>query len=165
MTGVKKRLKLTMILRLTFAGWHRNRSMWGRLGLPASFDVFPEAKRILDSFGGLNFGNRNEYARIDPSSGDEALSQIRECERKLSRRLYPVGYREHEDREYFLVDETGIVYLLIGDMLHPLASSFEKALDYIVRGTIRRRDLNKDLGMVGMAGKQWRLDESGYQLD
>jgi hypothetical protein len=148
-TPMNQRLRWTTIPRLVFAGWRPNRNVWARLKLPASFEVFPEARRILSRFGGLKFGDRNELARLDPSSGDEVSDQIRACEKLLGRRLYPLGYREHQDREYVLVDEAGTVYLLAGDTLHLLAASFEIAIDDLARCVIRRRAADDVVGQLG----------------
>ncbi len=105
-------------LKLYFAGWRPDRDVWGQLRLPASPAVFPEAERILRRFGGLRFGNSCEQVRIEPfdAVGDE--DDLRErCETKVGRRLYPIGYREHQDREPVFVDEAGIVYINFGDDL------------------------------------------------
>ena len=154
-----RRLRWTTVVGLIFAGWYPGRNVWGRVQLPKGFEVFPEAERVLGRFGGLKFGDRNEHARLAPAAGEEEAGRIGECVRKLGRRLYPVGYYEHQDREYYLVDEAGIVYLLTGDTLHALASSFEKALDYIVWCRIRRGEVERDLGRLGLGDTRWQLEE------
>jgi hypothetical protein len=160
--GVKtRRLSVATTARLLLAGWRPGRDVLGRLPLPESFELFSEAERVLRQFAGLEFGNRNDYARLDPAAGDEVVGPIRECERKVGRRMYPVGFTEHQDRAYYLVDETGVVYLMFpGDELQPLASSFERALDSITRRSIRRRDRDEDLRPLGLVGKSWELAES-----
>ncbi len=144
--------------RLIQAGWHPNRNVWNRLKLPQSFDVFPEAKRILSEFGDLSFADRAEHVLLDPSSGNDEFCRLRECESFLGRRLYPLGYRVHQDREYFFVDENGIIYLLAGDTLEPWASSFEKALDPILQMATHGND--DDLRSIGLEEKTWQLSET-----
>jgi hypothetical protein len=145
-------------IALVFNGWWPGRDVWGRLKLPPSFEAFPEAKRILARYGGLTFGPKTDYTRFDPSAGEEVADDIKEYQKQVGRRLYPVGYREHQDREYLLVDEAGIIYLLT-DELRPMASSFERLLGYIVWKVERRRDIDEELRPHGLAGKAWRLEE------
>ena len=96
-------------IALLFSGWRPNRNVWGRLKLPPSFEVFPVAKEILTRYGGLKFGPSTDYARLDPSLAEEVVNEIKEYEKKIGGRLYPLGIREHHDREYLLVDETGVI--------------------------------------------------------
>lgn len=108
--------------------------------MPGDLSVFPEAERILRSFGVLQFGDRNEHVRIDPVAAienDEGLAE--RCEAAVGRRLYPIGYQEHQDREAVFVDEAGRVYINFGDELHLLAETFEAALAYLVRPGQARR--------------------------
>jgi hypothetical protein len=63
---------------------------------------------------------------------------------------------DHQDRHYLLVDERGIVYTLI-DELKPLASSFRRAVEYLIRQDASRREIEEDLQTVGLVGKAWRL--------
>jgi hypothetical protein len=147
-------------LRLLLAGWRPNRDRWDRLNLPPSLTPFPEARRVLAEFGGLKFGNRNDGVVLDPSLGEEVAEEIKAFERKLRVRLYPVGVMDHQDRHYLLVDEHGIVYTLI-DQLEPLATSFHRALEYLIRQMADRRDVEADLRPAGLFGKVWRLDDAG----
>ncbi|HEX2973072.1 MAG TPA: SUKH-3 domain-containing protein [Tepidisphaeraceae bacterium] len=160
MANTARRFRWTTIVRLVFAGWYPKRDRCPQLRLPMSFELFPAAKRVLAEFGNLKFGNSSERTWLDPSSGDEVADRIWECEGKLGRRLYPIGYYEHQDRDYYLIDESGIVYELWGDTLEPLASSIERALEHVfLRGMRRNRDIDEDLKAIGMQGKQWHLDE------
>jgi len=134
MVKAGSRIRWTTAFRLFLAGWRRKTNQWDGLRLPPSFEVFPEARRVLTKFGGLRFGGSNEYICLEASAGEEVVDQIRKCEAKIGRRLYPVGFREHQDREYFLVDEDGTAYLIAGGALYIVASSFERALDHIVWG-------------------------------
>lgn len=129
-----RRIGLLTRMRLYLAGWRPHRDVWGQFPLPRYPSVFPEAERILRSFGGLQFGDRNEHVRIDPVAAiehDEDLAG--RCEAAVGRRLYPVGYQEHQDREAVFVDEAGCVYINFGDELCLLAETFEAALAYLVR--------------------------------
>src|SRR5437867_2138353 len=106
----KRTWRWTTWLKLLLAGWRPNRNVWDQLKLPRSFPVFPEAKRVLAEFGNLKFGTANDHVHLDPSSGEEIAEEIHLYEAALGRSLYPVGFMEHQDRIYLLVDENGIVY-------------------------------------------------------
>ncbi len=104
--------------------------------------MFPEARRVLSEYGNLKFGDRNEWVHLDPSVGDEVAEQIGRWEKEIARPLYPLGFTEHQDRIYLLIDEEGIVYTLclddapgqhVDSDLIQLAPSFEEALKYLVR--------------------------------
>lgn len=128
------RIGLLTRARLCLAGWRPHRDVSGQLTWPESLVVFPEAERVLRRFGGLRFGDPNEYVRIDPvaaTEDDEGLTG--QCELAVSRRLYPIGYQEHQDRETIFVDETGRVYIHSGERLYLLAETFEAALAGLVR--------------------------------
>ena len=145
------------LLGLVFVGWYPRRDVWGRLRLPPSFELLPEAKRILAEFGGLKFGQRTNFTWFDPSAGEEVVGEIRQFEVLCGHRLYPLGFREHQDREYLLVDESGVIYLL-SDGLQPFASSFNRALQLLFWKVQRRVQIDRDLQSTGMAGKNWYID-------
>src|SRR6516164_3222572 len=127
-------MSFTTKMRLYLAGWRPRRDVWERLRLPASLAVFPEAKRILSSFGGLRFGNRNEHVVFDPSDAvADDTELVWRCEKAVGRRLYPIGYQEHQDREPILVDEGGAVYMNFGDRLYVVAGTFEKVVKTLAR--------------------------------
>jgi hypothetical protein len=137
--------------------------------LPRSLSIFPEAERILSEFGNLRFGNKNDEVVLDPSTGEDILEETRTYEAKLGRRLYPLGVWKHQDRIYLLIDEQGFVYELNFAVrrerrfhyeLRPLASSFDRAVDYMVRRWRTRREKREDLGPVDMLDKVWRLEDS-----
>jgi hypothetical protein len=168
-----RRWKWTTWVRLVLAGWRPNRDVWGTLRLPSSLAVFPSAQRVLAEFGGLKLGTRNDHMYIDPAFGEEVVDQVRAFEKKLQTRLYPVAIVEHQDREYVLIGENGLVYLLSGcegrlwDLV-PEASTFDREIDYyvqvFVRGYIRFRQRSlDDLRTHGLAGRQWRVTESELQ--
>lgn len=148
----------TTWLRLLFAGWYPGRDVWNRLSLPASFTVFPEAQRVLREFGDLRFGSRNDYVDLNPAFGDEGADEILPFQDLLGKRLYPVGIMEHQDRVYLVVDEKGLVYTALLNELKPFASSLDRAIEYLVRETIPRRQWEEDLHSVGMLGKTWKLE-------
>jgi hypothetical protein len=77
--------------------------------------VSTEAKRILAEYGELRLGPSNDFTVLDPSVEDEIMEQLTWCERALARSIYPLGYSEHQDRAYLLVDEAGVVYDLVLD--------------------------------------------------
>jgi hypothetical protein len=131
--------------------------VWERLKLPKSFPVFPEAKRILAEFGDLKFSDRTESVDLDPSVGEEVADEIRVFEKKLGRPLYPVGILEGGDALYLLIDDKGFVYALSGRLLEPFASSFERAIEYLVRPKTEGERM-EDLQAAGVLGKVWKLD-------
>jgi hypothetical protein len=151
-------------MTLLFSGWYPSRDVWSQLKLPDAFESFPEAKRILAKFGGLKFGPTTDYTCFDPSAANKVIECIKGYEKKIGLRLYPLGVCEHQDIEYLLVDERGIIYLL-ADELKPMASSFDRALQYLVWQVWRQRDIDQDLQRVGMAGKTWRLDDGSWPDD
>ncbi|MFL5328877.1 MAG: SUKH-3 domain-containing protein [Gemmataceae bacterium] len=124
-------------LRLFLAGWRSKRDVWAKLRLPTSPMAFPEAKRILSKFGGLRFGNSSEHIVFEPA---DALAYdpdlIRRCEAMVGRRLYPIGYQEHQEREPILVDESGSIYINFDDELFRLADSFEEVLSDVARACL-----------------------------
>jgi hypothetical protein len=149
--------RFTTKLALYAAGWRPTRNQWSQLKLPQSFAPFPAAQSVLSKFGGLRFGSRTESVVLEPALGEEVANEIKAFERLLGLRLFPVGVMEHQDRHYLLVDEQGVVYTLI-DELEPLASSFHRAIEYLVRGKADRREVDEDLAAAGIARKSWRLD-------
>lgn len=163
-------------LRLLLAGWRSNRDAWNVLCLPRQSHVFPEAKRILTEFGGLKFGRPSQtIVDLDPAVGDEVAQPIAAFEQKIGRRLFPLGYYEHQDRIHLVVDDDGIVYTLqvgFGPLdssghepiewaeLEPLASSFELAIDYLLRGNVSKSETHGDLESIKMLGMIWKLGPS-----
>jgi hypothetical protein len=157
-------------LRLVLAGWRRDRDVWAALDVPKALRVFPEARRILGAYGGLRFSDRNEWTHLDPSFGKEILPQIAWAERELGRALYPLGYTEHQDRIYLLVDEAGIIYSMALDDgpgpettadLRFMALSFEQALPGLVGLVVNRQGICPDPRFIEMLGKTWPLRPGG----
>jgi hypothetical protein len=144
-------------LRLLFSGWRPRRRVWEQLKLPTSFSPFSAAERLLTEFGNLKFGDKNEYVLLDPSLAERAEMEILGYERVLGRRLFPIGVGDHQDPVYLLVDEGGIIYTLDYE-LRPFASSFDRAIDHLVRLECSRDDLQADLKTVGLAGKFWQQE-------
>ena len=118
--------------------------------------MFPEAQRVLTEFGNLRFGDRNDYVELDPSLGENGADEILPFQEELGTRLYPVGIMEHQDRVYLVVDEKGLVYTVLLDELEPFASSFDQAIEFLVRPAINRREWEDDLRSVGLVGKVWK---------
>ena len=127
-------IPISVLPRLLLAGWLPRRDVWARLRLPPSPPLFPEARRVLSRFGRLRFGDRNEHVLFDPIAVmDDDGDLLRRCEAAVGRRLYPLGYQEHQDREAIFVDEDGAIYVNFGDDLRLLAASFEASLRYLAR--------------------------------
>jgi hypothetical protein len=126
------------------------------LKLPRSFSLFPEAQRVLTEFGGLRFGDRNDYVDLNPALGEEGADEILPFEVVLETQLYPVGIMEHQDRIYIVIDEKGIVYTVCLDELKPFASSFDRAIECLAGSSVPRREREADLRSVGLFGKEWR---------
>jgi len=137
------------------AGWRPHRDVWANLRLPMSLVAFPAAKSILNRFGGLRFGSRNEHVVLEPT---EALvynpDLIRRCERILGRQFYPIGYQEHQDREPILVDVSGAVYIVFGDDLYRVADSFDAVLSKVARGRLVPRQCE------GITATKWFVGEN-----
>jgi hypothetical protein len=60
---------------------------------------------------------------------------------------------------YLLVDDQGFVYTLDFEV-RALASSFDRAVEYLVRRDWSRLEQEQDLNSSGMLGRVWRLDDS-----
>lgn len=152
-------------LQLLLAGWRPHRDVWDRLRRPDGLPAHAEAKRILSRYGQLRIGPSNDFTVLDPSVGDEIREPLRWCERVLGRSVYPLGYSEHQDRNYLLVDEAGVIYDLSLDSadpaipaeLRPLASSFEKLLPSLVTGSFNVKELREDLDAIGLRDERREL--------
>jgi hypothetical protein len=144
-------------IALMGSGWYPGRDVWEKVSRPPQFEVFPVAKRILSEFGNLKIGPSTDITVLVPMAATEVANEIRSYEVMVGKKLYPLGYREHQDREYLIVDDIGRIYLLT-DGLKAMASSFERALPYIVWQRIRRKDLKADLEPIGLYGKVWHLE-------
>lgn len=155
-----RRWRWTTLLKLLFAGWRPNRNGLELLQLPSELAIFPEARRVLSEFGGLSFGNSNKHVCLDPLTAGEIYGHIGTLECAMGCRLYPVGVWEHQDPMYVLVNERGIVFIIEANECRPLASSFDRAIEYIVRQKWDREEKEEDLGRLGMVGKSWRLNEA-----
>lgn len=131
-------------LALFFAGWRRNRNVWHRLVLPESICIFPEAKRVLSSYGKLGYGSKNAsyYVRLDPMLAEANSEQIKAFVTGIGMQLYPLGLMVIQDDYCLLVAENGVAYTLhamplgptdfdADSVLEPLALTFEKALDHL----------------------------------
>jgi len=160
---VEPRWHEEVVKKLSQAGWFPSRNVWPQLQLPPSFKIHSVAKGILSEFGNLEFGDQFDTTRFDPVAGEEVSTEIRKFEIITGRWLYPLGYLQVQDRMYLLVAEDGIIYRLLGygrdASLNPAASSFEKVLDYLVRGSDKQDVMKADLEPLGLFGKEWRLDE------
>lgn len=140
--------------RLVLAGWRPNRNAWNQLKLPESFDVFPEARRVLTEFGNLKFERAWGTLILDPFVGEEVRGEIQEYEKQLGYALYPIGIDDGGDTLYLLIDEDGIIYAMSGD-LQPFAGCFGVAIDRLLCGLIDKRALDEDLRAVQMSGRVW----------
>jgi hypothetical protein len=147
----------TTKLKLFLAGWRPRRNRLRQLRLPISMELFPAAERVLAEFGGLTFGSRTEHIALDPAWGEAFADEIKAYASLIGARLYPIGVMEHQDRHYILIDERGVVYTLI-DQLEPLASSFHRAIEFLVRGTTDRKEIEEDLRSAGIEATIRRLD-------
>jgi hypothetical protein len=71
-----------------------------------------------------------------------------------------------------LVDDRGAIYELalddapapeVSGELRPIASSFEKALPYLVTGLLDVNDTRKDLAAIGMIDQRWPVKRGSGQ--
>jgi hypothetical protein len=164
-----RKWRLGTRLKLFFAGWRPRRDARGQVRLPRSFTPFGAAERVLAEFGNLRLGHTNDSVTIDPSVGEEIVEEIKRYEQVLGHRLYPIGVWTHQDRIYLVLDEIGRVYTLsfctqhkrrFDHELRPLASSFDRAIEYLVNGSWSPREAEEDLGPLGMRGQSWRLGDA-----
>jgi hypothetical protein len=148
-------------MRLERAGWHPGRDVWSVLKLPSGLDVFPEAKRILSEFGGLTVDNRDQSRLdLDPALGEEVMEEIEALCKRIGRPLFPLGAADGCDFMYLLIDNVGRLYILT-NRLEPFASSFERALPWLVQGSMNTREWKEDLQAAGLFGKAWEIGAAG----
>src|SRR5262249_55267334 len=132
-------------------------NVWDRVKGVRSFSPFPAAERALAEFGNLKYLRRSYRFSLDPTLGEPIAEQIHNLERKIGRRLYPVGTLYGGGFSWILIDEDGRVYTF-NVVLNPMASSFDRAVRYLVSGKISRQDQEEDLRSIEMLGKVWELD-------
>jgi hypothetical protein len=161
-TTMKRTWRWSTYLKLVLAGWKPGRNVWEQLELPESLPVFAEAQRVLAEFGQLRLGTRHDRIHLGPSVEDDIVGEIKTYERRLGRRLYPIGVMEHQDPVQLLLDDHGIVYTLMpGLELEPMASSFDRAIEFLIRRHTSRQESRDDLRRVGISEKAWRLEDRG----
>lgn len=141
---------------LMLHGYYPGRNVWDKIKLPREFSPFSPAQTVLAEFGGIKFGGPGNIVAFEPSNGDEEAKSIHQYETLTGRRFYPLGFREHQDREYLIIDTQGIIFLL-ADGLKPYASHFDRALQYLVWRIERKVYFDSDLSTVGLVGKSWYL--------
>ena len=125
----------------------------------------------MTEFGNVRFGGRKDPIRLNPAAGDAIAERIILFEKKLDLRLYPVGIwpesgfwsSDDEAPIYVLVDEKGVVYTFEADVLRPLASSFDRAVEYFVRRDWREK--RDDLQTIDMSNKIWALEDQECEPD
>lgn len=158
---------LIVRLRLYWAGWRPGRDVWAKLNLPEGLPVFAEARRILGELGDLQFGDPHwEMVRFEPYPPPEVLPHITQFAAQIGRQVYPIGYNEHQDRVFLLIDDEGTVYTLEpsydpdvprgqvsrleSSRIEVLSHSFERALWDLSQGRIgylaRRREFRNSGG-------------------
>jgi hypothetical protein len=131
---------------LTAAGWFPGRSVEHdikkstiKLDREGGFQIFDQAKKFLDEFGGLKVrqaGAGVDIGRgsfdINPTyaSGEEEL--FVDWSDKLGVRLYPIG-EAYESRDFLAIDETGRI-LLLADEPRIVGENADEALDRLIRG-------------------------------
>jgi hypothetical protein len=119
--------------------------------------MFTKAEAVLREFGNLEFGPWHDNVKFDPSAAEDAVDEIRRYSELLGRKLYPLGvWGEDTERIFILIDETGIVYTLI-DRLEPLASCFDRALEFLIWRYSSRDKMRDHLRQAGLFGKEWRV--------
>lgn len=135
----QERFPPLVLMILIESGWFAGRDVFRSLSLPAQFVLFPKAEEVLREFGGLRFGKCG--AGIDSSTGDIEIvpglavhlqEELKEYERSLKTRLYPLGEAYRGD-VYLVIDERGRTYLLF-DELAPFAPSFSRTLEMLLLG-------------------------------
>jgi hypothetical protein len=134
-----ERFSIPVVDILRAGGWFDGRNVSGDFDLPSEFAVFPKALDVLSEFGHLHFGEcgpgidcATSDVEINPSAAIHLASDLKDQERILNTRLYPLG-EVHRRHGYVLIDEHGRTYLL-GDELSRFASTFDRALELLLLG-------------------------------
>jgi hypothetical protein len=143
---MERQWRMRTELRLRFAGWHPGRKC-RTIKTFLNEHPFPAAEQILREFGGLRVSD----LEIDGCTANEVAELVRRSERIANRKLYPVA---SDDCQWFLVDESGIVYS-IGRDLEIFASTFKRALDFHFGGLKGQSD---DIGSLGRSPRSWKID-------
>ncbi|HXG98829.1 MAG TPA: SUKH-3 domain-containing protein [Sphingomicrobium sp.] len=128
-----------VVKMLAEAGWHPGRDVRESLRLPADFELFPAAERVLSEFGNLKCGENDpgrgsarSTLRLDPSLAEGESDQFDRFSPSIGRRLYPLG--EGDDGHFFVaIDDQGEVYILM-DWTKFIGRTFDIALTNLLLG-------------------------------
>ena len=152
---------LTRIMLLLNGWWPKRRDP---KSLPKSFEPFPIAMETLRKYGGRSLRKPSEVLVLDPTAGDEIAGDIKKYEILPGRRLYPLGVREHQEKEHILIDENGVIYVLM-DGLIPIAPSFERFIHNYFWNKQSRAIVGNELRSVGLEGVAWKLqDDESFHI-
>jgi SUKH-3 immunity protein len=131
------------------SGWFEGRNIGASSALPADFEIFPAASRVLAEFGGLKGGQCGAGINVATSDFDlrPALAfgesdRLKDFEEELGVRLYPLG-EAHRSHYFLVIDERGQVYEVFGDQIKLLGSDFDSAIANLITG--RRLSTDADL--------------------
>lgn len=152
---------LAIVRRLWRAGWRPWRRLNDQLPLPDWIEIHPEARRILDRFGQLTFGDQYEKVTFEPTLADEVAEEIQAYESLLENGLYPLGRIDQDLLRYILVDALGFIYFLNHDLLEPVATSFERALPILIEPWRDHRSISRNLEQIGWRYIVWRIGHEG----
>ncbi|MCB9853966.1 MAG: SUKH-3 domain-containing protein [Phycisphaerales bacterium] len=164
--------------QLVPAGWTPSRDVWDSIEKPDGLQPFSEARRILGSYGDLEFWTRERDRQVvlRPSVAAEYVDQIRFLASQVGHALYPIGSHTIQDEVYLLVDDRGVVFELdvwesggnepaeASFELYPYAGTFEIAMDALMREAdpiARRwnRDFDSEFGRLGVLNQGYLVEE------
>jgi hypothetical protein len=156
------RWRASTVLKLVLSGWRPGRNALKKLALPDDFPRFQVANQFLAEFGGLRFGKPMDYVDLSPMLGQEVASTIRALGRVVGVPFYPLGVMHHQDREYILIDEREVIWLLSCDrerawIIEPWAASISKAIEFMVRRVTHGDDVEQSLQDSGVPRRQFEI--------
>jgi hypothetical protein len=129
------------------------------LTLPTCLDVFAAAQQVLSEFGNLHFVTDDSHIILDPSLAEEVCETLKALQTEIGSRLYPLGIIDGGEYMYLIIDENGYIYFLT-DILEPYASTFGRAIEFLVGPRIVRKEMEQDLRNAGLFGKVWRVGKN-----
>ena len=105
------------------AGWFEGRNISLVTFSPTQLGLFTQAQEVLREYGGLHVGEcgpgidcATSDVHIDPSLTVHLEPELKDYEKKLGTRLFPLG-EVHRGHGYIVIDEQGKTYLLSDELV------------------------------------------------
>ena len=150
------------LLRMRLAGWRPGQNRLGKITLPANVELFDEAKRVLENFGGLKIRlSDNCTLTLDPAEvcEEDSAEKIKQYAEICGDKLCPLGnINGQQDDCTLIIGESGRVYYLFADSLNLHALNFEqyiKAEFWFISNVSRVLSLKK----LGLTDTKWKTDD------